>query len=685
MDKYQQAVSPCDSNLVRQVVLIKIKDFVAKSKLFKYTDNEDNIFLLTNRNDFKKIKKEPLIIEDNFLNFNNNIYNKIKLNEKHVNFNIFIKPTAKKLNKVIESLKEIFEKCPFHFMKHVINVNIFLNSMTFNHDFLPREDVKIDLDSILYFKVYYMFSQHFYIYSKLDLKKQSIVIIDKTGKILNKSIEFSIIDEFVKKIFQRISLKHPVLSQIDYYGKNLANFEEGLNLKMSEENFTHQISRENYIKLKEFITDLSLNCTLLQKNSTDDFNFEIFLYKTIILDNKFECKIHKIYHLAKIKDYTSIFLSNIGTYKLFSNFCETNKDILKYVYINGKEVYHIIKKLITTYNKELKNISINNSSFSLKKITNYNVGYKRKLYKIKNLKEVTNHYSLHSDQEIIEPYINIFSALQDFQAKNELVRKYFLINFKPNTSRSKKFVSRDFILNDVDENVIVFEFKKGIVYLFLFMMSDDNNQFYALYDYLPIVKSYRLKYPNLKCVVLHYDPDGHENEEFKSILKENLIEIYFIISVEALHRLLRYIYPSFTYSPFFHYFIVDAEGIITDIHLKDYSIMGEKIDHFYNKKVELSQKEYILFKHYSRHELLYFDYAKLGIQYRPGVLVSLQKRCVMDENSNITSKRFFARCSIYLKEQDLDLLKFFQVKFKGFLDFNRDFTIIDYIYPTYTI
>ena len=103
----------------------------------------------------------------------------------------------------------------------------------------------------------------------------------------------------------------------------------------------------------------------------------------------------------------------------------------------------------------------------MKKITNYNVGYKRKLYKIKNLKEVTNHYSLHSDQEIIEPYINIFSALQDFQAKNELVRKYFLNNFKPNTSRSKKFVSRDFILNDVDENLVVFEFKKGIVYLFL--------------------------------------------------------------------------------------------------------------------------------------------------------------------------------------------------------------------------
>ena len=78
-----------------------------------------------------------------------------------------MKPTAKKLNKVIESLKEIFEKCPFHFMK-VINVTIFLNCMTFNHDFLPREDVKIDLDSMLYFKVYYMFSQHFYIYSKLD-------------------------------------------------------------------------------------------------------------------------------------------------------------------------------------------------------------------------------------------------------------------------------------------------------------------------------------------------------------------------------------------------------------------------------------------------------------------------------------------------------------------------------------
>ena len=80
------------------------------AKFYQFQDEMGNIFLHEELKNFQIKPCEKFIIEDDFVDVLKNTKKKVKLNEKTINFNIFIKPSEKKINKILKSLKEIFEK-----------------------------------------------------------------------------------------------------------------------------------------------------------------------------------------------------------------------------------------------------------------------------------------------------------------------------------------------------------------------------------------------------------------------------------------------------------------------------------------------------------------------------------------------------------------------------------------------
>jgi hypothetical protein len=669
-------------NTIREVKIIKIKELILKTKFYQHRDHEGNTIIHSDINHFKDLlKNEKYVFEDVFLDVLNDLYKNVKLNEKHLNINIFLNPSVDEINKVIKVIVESIKKYPFYYIKHVININIFLNFVLMELNLINQDEIQFDIETKYYFKIFYLYPKHFYIYSKLRLKKDTIIILNKEGKMVLRSYSdnYSIIGFYIKTIYESLILKHPYPFQSHiHFQKSSPVNEETTNYTIPDDAFSNKIYKEDYRIIKLFIEEIQEKYQCCVRNSYDDINLEILLFKKIYLDKKFEVVLGKSYYCSKLRDYTSIFLDKIHFQRTIFNFCSEFPNIIKYKYQDSKQDQECIKKVVEIYNKELNEISITNNLFCIKKNLTYNIGYKRKYYKIKNLTVLKNHYSLHSDQEIEEPYINIFTALQEIGNTYDNIQ----IDFKINPLRSKKIINEDLLIYDIDENEVSLQFEKGYVYLFLFMINKEDTQYHALYDFVHIVNKYKKKYPNLKLNIVHYSVN-QDNDDFEEFVEKNFCEVFFIHSEQTLHKLLKFIYPNFIYSNIYHYFIIDEEGFLTDFHLKDFSNISDKIEYYFNKKEEISENEYKNLKLYGNKELVCFDYNILGVRYRPGILLSLQKKYIIDDKNNVVMKKYYARVSTYIRADNYYIINHFKHEFNKIV--HRNILKINNIYETYVI
>jgi len=670
-------------NTIRELKIIKIKDLILETKFYQHKDLEGSTIIHSDLNLFKNLlKKERYVFEDVFLDVLNDFNKKVKLNEKHLNINIFLNPDVYEINKVIKVIDENIKKYPFYYIKHVININIFLNFVLMELNLLNQDEIQFDIETKYYLKIFYLYPKHFYIYSKLKLKKDTIIILNKEGEIVFRSYSdnYTIIGNYIKSVYESLIFKHPFPFQSHIQNKkNLPVNEEKTHYTIPNDVYRNKINKEEFKALKLFIKEIQEEYKYYVKSNNGDIDLEIHLFKKIYLDKKFEVVLGKEYYCSILRDNTSIFLDKIEFQRKIFNFCNKYPNLIKYKYQDRKQDRKNIKKVIDIYNKELYEISIIDNLFSVKKNLTYNIGYKRKYYKIKSLTELKNHYSLHSDQEIEEPYINIFTALQEVGNTYENIQ----IDFKINPLKSKNIINQDLLIYDIDENEVCLQFEKGFVYLFLFMINKEDTQFHALYDFVHLVNKYKKKYPNLKLNVVHFS-ENQDNDDFEEFVEKNFCEVFFITSQQTLHKLLKYIYPNFIYSNIYHYFIIDDWGFIKDIHLKDFSHISDKIENYFNKKEEISENEYKNLKLYGNKELVCFDYNSLGFKYRPGILLSLQKKYIyINDTDNLVDIKYYARVSCSIKAGNYNIINYFRHEFTKIV--HKNIFKINNIHKTYVI